>query len=91
LRRQIALQHKDFENENFALAMPIFRGTIMTDMNQAEIQTTVFEYLDELRESGITNMFGASPYLQERFGFSRYDANRFLTKWMETFNERHSD
>ena len=63
----------------------------MTDMNQAEIQTTVFKFLDDLRESGVTNMFGASPYLQERFGFSRYDANRFLTKWMEAFSERNND
>ena len=26
------------------------------------------EFLDELRESGVTNMFGAVPYLQEEYG-----------------------
>ena len=31
-------------------------------------------YLDNLRESGVTNMFGAGPYLQENFGFNRADA-----------------
>jgi len=49
-----------------------------------------FEYLDDLRESGVTNMFGAAPYLQEAFGLSRYEARDVLLKWMETFNERHA-
>ena len=50
----------------------------------------VFEYLDALRESGATNMFGATPYIQERFETTRYEAQRLLTRWMETFSERHS-
>lgn len=49
-----------------------------------------FEYLDNLRESGVTNMFGATPYLQQAFGLSRYEARDVLLKWMETFNERHA-
>lgn len=49
-----------------------------------------FVYLDNLRESGVTNMFGAAPYLQEAFGISRYEARDVLLKWMETFNERHA-
>lgn len=31
-------------------------------------KTEYFEYLDELRESGVTNMFGAAPYLVSEFG-----------------------
>jgi hypothetical protein len=27
-----------------------------------------FEYLEELRQSGVTNMFGASSYLMREFG-----------------------
>ena len=50
----------------------------------------VFVYLDNVRESGVTNMYGASPYIREEFGVNRYEANRLLTKWMETFSERHS-
>lgn len=34
----------------------------------------VSDYLDRLRDSGVTNMFGAGPYLQENFGFNRADA-----------------
>ncbi len=49
-----------------------------------------FEYLDALRESGVTNMFGAGSYLQEEFGLDRYEARDILMKWMQTFSERHA-
>lgn len=48
-----------------------------------------FEYLDDLRESGVTNMYGASPYLVEEFGVDLSTAQRILIEWMRTFNERH--
>ena len=48
-----------------------------------------FEYLDQLRESGVTNMFGATPYLVEEFGVDRSTARRVLTEWMRSFSERH--
>ncbi len=47
------------------------------------------EYLDELRESGVTNMFGAGSYLQDEFEIGRETAGRVLQHWMETFSERH--
>lgn len=47
------------------------------------------EYLDELRESGITNMFGACPYLMEEFDLSNTDAADVLMYWMKSFSERH--
>lgn len=49
----------------------------------------MLEFLDELRESGVTNMFGASPYLREAFDLSRADASAVLVYWMHTFSERH--
>ena len=54
-----------------------------------ELTNEANEYLDALRESGVTNMFGASPYLQERFDIGRQEANALLTEWMRTFGERH--
>ena len=54
-------------------------------------QEEVNKFLDILRESGESNMFGAGPYIQENFKITKYDANRFLVKWMETFGERHND
>ena len=45
-----------------------------------------FEYLDALRDSDITNMFGASPYLMEAFKLGQNDATRILRLWMQTFD-----
>ena len=47
------------------------------------------EYLDDLRESGVTNMFGAGAYIQRAFNVARDEANKILTYWMHTFSERH--
>jgi hypothetical protein len=43
-------------------------------------------YLNALRESGRINMFGATPYLMDRFGLSRKQASFALLKWIESFN-----
>ncbi len=47
----------------------------------------VFRYLDELRDSGSTNMFGAGQYLMEEFALTRKEASGFLSMWMKTFGE----
>ncbi len=47
-----------------------------------------FEFLDDLRESGVTNMLGAGPYLQTAFGLSRYEAKDIVIEWMQTFSQR---
>ena len=49
----------------------------------------VLLYLDELRESGDTNMYGAGPYLVEEFGCDRATSHLWLAYWMETFSARH--
>lgn len=49
----------------------------------------VLEYLDDLRDSGATNMFEASPYLEASFGYDRTEARAALLYWMHTFEERH--
>jgi hypothetical protein len=49
------------------------------------------EYLDELRESGITNMYGAGNYLQKAFGLNQNDASEVLGQWMNTFSDRHRE
>ena len=35
---------------------------------------SMFQYLDDLRESGQVNMFGSGAYIQSAFGLSRYEA-----------------
>ena len=51
----------------------------------------MFQYLDDLRESGVVNMFGATPYLQDEFGLDKREAHVILAEWMETFGERHKE
>lgn len=56
------------------------RPTICTDEH--------LEYLDELRESGVTNMFGARPYLCRQFPtLTLDDATEILSFWMH--DDRH--
>jgi hypothetical protein len=49
----------------------------------------IFAFLDNVRESGSINMFGAAPVLQEVFGLERRDARDMLLEWMDTFAERN--
>jgi len=51
------------------------------------IEKEAMQYLNRLRDSGVTNMFGAAPYVQEEFGLDRAEARRILTLWMDNFNE----
>lgn len=51
------------------------------------VETEHLEYLDDLRESGVTNMFGASSYLVEEFNLNTSEAKAVLTYWMTTFRE----
>jgi hypothetical protein len=46
-----------------------------------------FNYLDNLRESGVTNMFVAGPYLQKQFGLDRNKAQTVLLEWMQWVND----
>ena len=56
------------------------------EMNKEEY----FLFLDDLRETGVTNMFGATPYLTASFpGLTEKEARDILIEWMETFSERH--
>ena len=56
-----------------------------------QLREEYFAYLDELRESGITNMCGARPYLVDEFGLSKKEAGSILTEWMQTFSRRHPE
>ena len=48
----------------------------------------MFEYLDVLRETGVTNMFGAAPYLQQAFGIDKNEAKTILLDWMKNYAVR---
>jgi len=49
-----------------------------------------YRYLDGLRESGISNMFGARPFLRSKFReLTDPMATKVLGDWMKTFHLRH--
>lgn len=49
--------------------------------------TKYYNALEVIRESGITNMFGAAPYLREVFPeLSRMESNEVLCNWMENYD-----
>lgn len=44
------------------------------------------EFLDELRGSGATNMFGARPYIKDEFpDLSDKESAEVLSYWMKSF------
>lgn len=55
-----------------------------------EYEEKYYDFLDGLRESGITNMFGSVPYLLNQFQeLDQALAKKILVDWIETFGERH--
>jgi hypothetical protein len=54
-----------------------------TEQMQNNINAEYFAFLEHLRESGATNMFGAGKYLQEEFGLDRNEAKLVLLSWIE--------
>ena len=47
-----------------------------------------FKFLDELRVSGVTNMWGASQYLEVAFNLPKKEAAEVLIEWIQTFSQR---
>lgn len=45
-----------------------------------------YDFLDSLRESGVTNMFGAPAYVREEFGCSKATARQLFVWWTEDFS-----
>lgn len=49
-----------------------------------------YEMLESIRMSGITNMWGASPYLAALARISRKLAEKVLLSWISNYNELHA-
>ena len=63
----------------------------MTEVPDIENKEEMFVFLDDLKESGVTNMLGAGAYIQRAFFLEKSEALKILKEWMETYQERHSD
>jgi len=48
-----------------------------------EVEQEWFAILDDLRDGGTMNMFGAPRYLHENYKISLQDARDVTTKWMK--------
>ena len=51
-----------------------------------EALNKMYHYLDILRESGDTNIYGAGAYLEREFDLTRGDARKVLKAWMDDFS-----
>lgn len=51
--------------------------------------TEYFKFLDNLRDSGAINMFGAAPYLRREYGgMTITEARQVLRAWQDTRKRR---
>jgi hypothetical protein len=57
-------------------------------MSIAEFQADYFKYLNELQASGVTNMLGAAPYLENQFWLEPSEAKEVLRLWIKSFEEK---
>ena len=44
-------------------------------------------FLDDLKELGLTNMFGAPAYLQDAFEIDKNEAQAITSYWMRTYGQ----
>lgn len=64
------------------------KGNIMIEKPKI-VSDDHIKFLDVLRESGATNMFGSVPYLQEAFPeLTKGEAKSIFVYWMRSFGER---
>jgi len=67
-------------NMNFMkmVILPIKKGKKMNNENEI-----YFNFLDDLRDSGETNMFGSPSYLVNEFGIHKREAMDIVSQWMK--------
>jgi hypothetical protein len=57
-------------------------------MIEENVRETIYQFLDNLRESGACNMYEAPKYVQEVYGLSRYESRDVVKDWMKSFASR---
>ena len=62
--------------------------TQVSTRKSTELEKRVFNYLNDLRSSGETNMFGAAPYVHREFPeLSKAESRKLTALWMKNFSE----
>jgi len=75
--------------DNFDYKKYIKEGKLFE--NDVEENEMYFNFLAKLRDSGKTNMWGATPYLQQAFDLSKDEAKKILISWIESFNKSFNE
>jgi len=57
-------------------------------MNQSILTQEHHDYLIALRDSGVVNMWGATPYIEDRFDVTQQEAKAILIEWIQSFKEK---
>lgn len=61
----------------------------MTAVNKpAHVTEEMLSYLDELRDSGKVNMYGAAPHIEQKFTLTMTEAREALAYWIKTYSQR---
>ena len=58
----------------------------MVQAVDSTVRELAYEFLNQLRDMGTANMFGATLDLQEEFGFDRPTARALLKDWMSNYD-----
>jgi len=56
-----------------------------------DLTQDVFDFLVRLRDSGVTNMWGAAPYIAQYFEMDDKMASKYLVAWIQTFKEKETN
>ena len=61
--------------------------SLLGDEESNQNKNEVFLYLEKLRESGQTYLFGAVNFIQADFECSQHMARRYLVAWMQGYKD----
>lgn len=78
--KQVQVKTEDVVSIDASLTKSAVEGSFSAD----EL-TEAFEFLDALRESGATNMYGAGAYVEQHLGHDKTKSRKILSLWMKTF------
>ena len=78
--------HTD-DDERGEIVRIVKSDSILRSKLEEGVVKDMFIFLNDLRDSGVTNMFGAAPYLQKEFGIDQKSAREVLANWMQSFSE----
>ena len=65
----------------------IMRASFCADHTSEPTREEVFNFLEYLRDTGVTNMYGAVPYIEHYLDVPKNKAKEHWTAWMNHFQE----